>query len=115
MYELGPGVCHVRLSPPSTTSTAASEANAPGTWETGRGAADVGPVSGAVLAVAPGPVQTDLFMTGKSDAQVEAITKMNPLGRLGQPDDIASVVAFLASPDSGWINGQTIRANGGVV
>ncbi len=78
-------------------------------------AKELGPRGITVNAVAPGPVQTDLFMTGKSDAQVEAITKMNPLGRLGQPDDIASVVAFLAGPDSGWINGQTIRANGGVV
>lgn len=40
---------------------------------------------------------------------------MNPFGRLGQPDDIASVIAFLAGPDGGWVNGQTIRANGGVV
>jgi 3-oxoacyl-[acyl-carrier protein] reductase len=40
---------------------------------------------------------------------------MNPQGRIGQPDDIANVVAFLAGPGSGWVNGQTIRANGGVV
>lgn len=78
-------------------------------------AKELGPRGITVNAIAPGPVKTDLFMTGKNDAQIEAITKMNPMGRLGQPDDIASVVAFLASPDSGWINGQTIRANGGVV
>jgi len=40
---------------------------------------------------------------------------MNPFGRLGQPDDIAAIVAFLTARDSGWINGQVIRANGGVV
>jgi len=49
-----------------------------------------------VNAVAPGPVETDLFMHGKSTAQVEAITRLIPLGRLGQPDDIAGLVAFLA-------------------
>ena len=65
--------------------------------------------------VAPGPVGTDLFLTGKSEAQVAAIAGMNPFKRLGQPDDIASVIAFLAGPDGGWINGQTIRANGGVI
>ncbi|MCS3725558.1 SDR family oxidoreductase [Bradyrhizobium betae] len=68
-----------------------------------------------VNAVAPGPVETRLFMDGKSEQQVRAIAAMNPFGRLGQPDDIAGVVAFLAGPDSGWINGQIIRANGGVI
>jgi len=65
--------------------------------------------------VAPGPVETALFMDGKSAAQIEAIGKMIPLGRLGQPDDIAGVVSFLAGPDSGWVNGQIIRANGGAI
>jgi 3-oxoacyl-[acyl-carrier protein] reductase len=68
-----------------------------------------------VNAVAPGPVETDLFMKGKTEAVVNAIIAMNPLKRLGQPQDIANVVAFLAGPDSGWINGQVIRANGGVI
>jgi 3-oxoacyl-[acyl-carrier protein] reductase len=68
-----------------------------------------------VNAVAPGPVETELFTKGKSDEQMAAIAKMNPFGRLGQPQDIASVVSFLAGPDSGWVNGQTIRANGGVI
>jgi 3-oxoacyl-[acyl-carrier protein] reductase len=40
---------------------------------------------------------------------------MTPLERLGQPEDIASAVSFLAGPDGGWINGQTLRANGGMV
>ncbi len=68
-----------------------------------------------VNAVAPGPVETALFMDGKSEALVAAITRTIPLGRLGQPADIAGVVAFLAGPDSGWVNGQVIRANGGAV
>lgn len=68
-----------------------------------------------VNAVAPGPVETRLFLEGKSEQQVRAIAAMNPFGRLGQPDDIAGVVAFLADRDSGWVNGQIIRANGGVV
>lgn len=68
-----------------------------------------------VNAVAPGPVETRLFLEGKSEQQVRAIAAMNPFGRLGQPDDIAGLVAFLAGNDSGWVNGQVIRANGGVI
>lgn len=68
-----------------------------------------------VNAVAPGPVGTDLFRDGKSGEQVAAIERMNPFGRLGTPEDIANVVAFLAGPDSAWVNGQVIRANGGVI
>ncbi len=67
-----------------------------------------------VNAVAPGPIATDLFLTGKSDELIAQFAKMPPLERLGQPDDIANLVAFLAGPDSGWINGQIVRANGGV-
>ncbi|MFS8148079.1 SDR family oxidoreductase [Rhizobium sp. BR 249] len=68
-----------------------------------------------VNAVAPGPVATDLFLNGKSEELVARMAKMNPLERLGAPDDIASAVAFLAGPDGGWINGQTLRANGGMI
>jgi len=68
-----------------------------------------------VNAVAPGPVATGLFLGDKSDEQVAAIATMNPFRRLGQPEDIARVVAFLAGPDSAWISGQVIRANGGVI
>ncbi|MFV1849511.1 MAG: SDR family oxidoreductase [Porticoccaceae bacterium] len=67
-----------------------------------------------VNAVAPGPVATELFLSGKTDEQVANFAKMPPLERLGQPDDIAGVVSFLAGPDSGWVDGQTIRANGGL-
>ncbi|NNH80239.1 SDR family oxidoreductase [Rhizobium laguerreae] len=68
-----------------------------------------------VNAIAPGPVATELFLNGKSDELIARTAKMNPLGRLGTPEDIASAVAFLAGPDGGWINGQTLRANGGVI
>ncbi|THF69579.1 SDR family oxidoreductase [Deinococcus sp. Arct2-2] len=68
-----------------------------------------------VNAVAPGPVETHLFTDGKSPEQIQQTASMNPLGRLGQPDDIAGAVAFLVGLDGGWINGQVIRANGGVV
>ena len=78
-------------------------------------AKELGPKGITVNAVAPGPVGTDLFLVGKSDALVEQIEKMNPFGRLGAPEDIARVVCFLASDAAAWISGQVIRANGGVV
>ena len=78
-------------------------------------AKELGPRRITVNAVAPGPVDTELFTDGKSAAQIEAITRLIPLGRLGQPDDIAGLVAFLAGPDSQWVNGQIIRANGGAI
>jgi 3-oxoacyl-[acyl-carrier protein] reductase len=66
-----------------------------------------------VNAVAPGPVATELFLTGKTDAQIEQLSKLPPLERLGQPEDIANVVSFLAGPNGGWVNNQVLRANGG--
>ncbi|MEO1140295.1 MAG: SDR family oxidoreductase [Pseudomonadota bacterium] len=68
-----------------------------------------------VNAVAPGPTATDLFLDGKPQEVVKRLAKMPPLERLGTPADIANVVAFLAGPDGAWINGQTLRANGGVI
>ncbi len=68
-----------------------------------------------VNAVAPGPIATDLFLTGKSDELIQQFSKAAPLERLGQPEDIASVISFLAGPDGGWVNGQILRANGGLV
>ncbi len=66
-----------------------------------------------VNAVAPGPVATELFMEGKTEEQISQMTKMVPLERLGQPEDIARVVSFLLSVDGGWVNAQIVRANGG--
>jgi len=69
----------------------------------------------SVNAVAPGPTATDLFLDGKSDELVQQLAKLNPLERLGSPADIANTVSFLAGPNGGWINGQVLRANGGMV
>ena len=66
-----------------------------------------------VNAVAPGPIPTELFLKGKSKEQIEEFRKMPPLERLGKPEDVASVISFLAGSDGGWINGQVVRANGG--
>ena len=68
-----------------------------------------------VNAVAPGPTATALFLKGKSPELIERLSKANPLERFGMPDDIANAVAFLAGPDGGWINGQVLRSNGGMV
>jgi 3-oxoacyl-[acyl-carrier protein] reductase len=68
-----------------------------------------------VNAVAPGPTATDLFLTGKSQELIDRFAKMNPLERLGTPADIAAAVAFLVGSDGSWINGQVLRANGGLV
>jgi 3-oxoacyl-[acyl-carrier protein] reductase len=56
-----------------------------------------------------------LFLKDKEEATIESIRRVNPLGRLGDVQDIARVVSLLVDPDGGWINGQVVRANGGVV
>lgn len=68
-----------------------------------------------VNTVAPGPTATDLFLDGKTPEQVDRLAKAPPLERLGSPEDIAHVVAFLTSPAGHWVNGQVLRANGGMV
>lgn len=78
-------------------------------------AKELGPRGITVNSVAPGPVATDLFLIGKNEEALKRITSMIPLGRLGAVDDIAGVVSFLASKEGGWVNGQTLRANGGMV
>jgi 3-oxoacyl-[acyl-carrier protein] reductase len=64
---------------------------------------------------APGPRATDLFFNGKPQEFVGRFAEMNSLERLGTPKDIAAAVAFLVGADGGWINGQVLRANGGMV
>ncbi|EJJ29609.1 hypothetical protein PMI11_02090 [Rhizobium sp. CF142] len=76
-------------------------------------AKELGPRSITVNAVAPGPVATELLLAGRSPELIQRLTNEIPLGRLGLPEDIARIVSFLASAESGWINGQVIRANGG--
>jgi 3-oxoacyl-[acyl-carrier protein] reductase len=66
-----------------------------------------------VNAVAPGPTGTDLFLKGKDEARIKELANLAPLERLGTPEDIAGVVAFLVGPDGGWVNAQVLRANGG--
>jgi 3-oxoacyl-[acyl-carrier protein] reductase len=66
-----------------------------------------------VNAVAPGPIATEMFLTGRPEEVIRRMTGDIPLGRLGEPADIAHVVSFLASPESTWVNGQVIKANGG--
>jgi 3-oxoacyl-[acyl-carrier protein] reductase len=68
-----------------------------------------------VNAIAPGPTATALFLDGKPQSAVDQLARLAPLERLGQPEDIAAAVSFLAGPDGGWINGQVLRANGGIV
>lgn len=67
-----------------------------------------------VNAVAPGPIATSLFFDGKTEEQIQTFAKMPPLQRLGEPEDIAAVVAFLVGPDAGWVDAQVLRANGGL-
>ncbi|GAA3769600.1 SDR family oxidoreductase [Streptomyces coacervatus] len=68
-----------------------------------------------VNAVAPGPTATELFLDGKDEETVARLAAQPPLERLGTPNDIAGVVSFLTGPDGRWINGQVLRANGGII
>ena len=68
-----------------------------------------------VNVVAPGPTATDLYLDGKDQETIDRAAQAPPLQRLGTPEDIAGVVAFLAGPDGQWVNGQVLRANGGVI
>jgi 3-oxoacyl-[acyl-carrier protein] reductase len=68
-----------------------------------------------VNAIAPGPTATPLFLEGKDQETVDRLAAQPPLERLGTPEDIAELAAFLASPAGHWINGQNIRDNGGIV
>jgi 3-oxoacyl-[acyl-carrier protein] reductase len=77
-------------------------------------AIELGPRGITVNAVSPGPVETELFVTGKTPAQLQAAAQMSPFGRIGRPGEIADVVAFLASDGSAWVTGQNLRANGGI-
>ncbi|WP_137043462.1 SDR family NAD(P)-dependent oxidoreductase [Pseudolabrys sp. FHR47] len=76
-------------------------------------AKELGPRGITVNTIAPGVIETE--MTAKIlEERGAAIKAMTPLGRIGQPDDIAGVALFLASPDAGWITGRTFIVDGGV-
>lgn len=68
-----------------------------------------------VNAVAPGPTATELLLNGRTAEEIDSLARQVPLGRIGRPEDIADVVGFLVSERGGWVNGQVIRANGGLI
>jgi 3-oxoacyl-[acyl-carrier protein] reductase len=65
-----------------------------------------------VNAIAPGPTTTELFLEGKSEQVLRAVAGFSPFGRVGEPDEIASVMSFLCGKDSNWMSGQVLRVNG---
>ena len=78
-------------------------------------AKELGPRQVTVNAVAPGQVETALFLEGRTEEELRYYADRVPLGRLGQPTDIAGIVAFLVGPEADWLSGQVIRVNGGGV
>lgn len=78
-------------------------------------ARELGPRGITVNTVSPGATDTDLLRASNPPEALERQSALTALRRLGQPDDIAAVVAFLAGPDSGWVTGQNIRATGGLL
>jgi 3-oxoacyl-[acyl-carrier protein] reductase len=77
-------------------------------------AKELGPRGIAVNVISPGPTETELFKNGKTPEQIQQFAQASAFGRLGQPMEIAEVVAFLASEAAGWVTGQNIRVNGGI-
>ena len=78
-------------------------------------AKELGPRGITVNVVSPGPTDTELFGQVKTEQDKQRFAQMAALGRLGQPEDIADVVALLVSVNANWITGQNIRANGGTI
>lgn len=75
-------------------------------------AKDLGRNGITVNTISPGPVDTTLFREGKPPHVIAAIAEQNPNNRIGLPEDIGPLVAFLSSPAAQWINGQNLRING---
>jgi 3-oxoacyl-[acyl-carrier protein] reductase len=77
-------------------------------------AGELGPRGITANVISPGPTETELFTAGKTVEQIKQFAQAAALGRLGQPAEIADVVAFLASDAAGWVTGQNLRVNGGI-
>lgn len=75
-------------------------------------AKDLGAKGITVNTVSPGPINTEMFTGDKTEDQIKFFANMHPPKRIGEPTEIANVVAFLAGPDSTWVNGQNIPVNG---
>ncbi|KAE8157562.1 hypothetical protein BDV40DRAFT_44625 [Aspergillus tamarii] len=77
-------------------------------------AKDLGRRGITVNTISPGPIGTDAYFVGKTEQMVQLQSNLAPAGRLGKPEEVANVIAFLASDESQWINGQNVRINGGM-
>ena len=75
-------------------------------------AKDLGAKGITVNTVAPGPIDTDMFRHGKTEQLLNVFAGMHPQKRIGTPEEVANVVAFLVSEEARWVNGQTLRING---
>jgi 3-oxoacyl-[acyl-carrier protein] reductase len=78
-------------------------------------AKELGPRGITVNVVSPGATKTELYLGLSTEASRSEAAKRSPFGRIGQPEDIADVVAFLSSDEARWVSGQTIVANGGAI
>ncbi len=79
-------------------------------------AVESGPSGVRVNAVAPGLTATDMAAEASPDGQMqEMMVSQTPMGRVGEPEDIAKVVRLLASDDAGWVTGQIVQASGGLM
>jgi 3-oxoacyl-[acyl-carrier protein] reductase len=78
-------------------------------------AKELAPRGVRVNAVAPGPVDTDLFRAGKTEEMKQRSAALSPFNRIGSPAEVAAVVGFLASEKSSWVHGQIVQPNGGMI
>jgi 3-oxoacyl-[acyl-carrier protein] reductase len=78
-------------------------------------AKELAPRKVRVNAVAPGPVDTDLFHAGKTDEAKQRSAALSPFNRIGTPREVAAVVGFLASEKASWVDGQSVHPNGGMI
>jgi len=78
-------------------------------------AKELAPRKVRVNGVAPGPVDTDLFRAGKNEEAIARSAAMSPFNRVGQPEEVAEVVSFLASDKASWMHGQIVQPNGGMI